>query len=120
STPEILAVANRLVPRLGGVGKILRATRDQGPRPELRGFTHADDEAAWVVDRIRELRTSAGVPLEGMAVLSRVNSRSEDFEEALSRARIPFQVRGGAFLSRPAARAILRRLRDGSATGVAA
>jgi DNA helicase-2/ATP-dependent DNA helicase PcrA len=120
STPEILEVANRLVPRLGGVGKVLRPTRQEGPKPELRGFPHPDDEAGWLVARIRELRATAGLPLEGMAVLSRVNSRSEDFEEALSRARIPFQVRGGAFLSRPAARAILRRLRDGSATGVAA
>jgi DNA helicase-2/ATP-dependent DNA helicase PcrA len=45
-----------------------------------------------------------------MAVLYRINSQSEDFEEALSRAGIPYQVRGGAFLSRPAARQMLRVL----------
>jgi DNA helicase II / ATP-dependent DNA helicase PcrA len=43
-------------------------------------------------------------------VLYRINSQSEDFEEALSRAGIPYQVRGGAFLSRPAARQMLRVL----------
>ena len=44
-------------------------------------------------------------------MLYRINSRSEDFEEALSEAGIPYQVRGGAFLARPAARGILRALR---------
>ena len=38
STPEILEVANRLVPRLGGVGKVLRATRPPGPRPAGPGL----------------------------------------------------------------------------------
>ena len=116
STPEILEVANRLVPRLGGVGKVLRATRPAGPDPQVRGFADADAEAAFLVSAVRTLGAD-GIPFERMAVLSRVNSRSEDFEEALSHARIPFQVRGGAFLSRPAARTVLRRLRDGSATG---
>ena len=45
-----------------------------------------------------------------VAVVYRVNARSEDFEEALADAGIPYQVRGGAFLSRPAARSVLRRL----------
>jgi DNA helicase-2/ATP-dependent DNA helicase PcrA len=118
STPEILEVANRLVPRLGGVGKVLRATRADGAHPEVRGFADADAEAAFLVSAVRTLHRD-GIPFERIAVLSRVNSRSEDFEEALAHARIPFQVRGGAFLTRPAARAVLRRLREGSSLGVA-
>ena len=118
STPQILDVANRLVPRLGGVGKVLRATRPDGPSPEIRGFLDPAIEVDHLVTRIRELHRD-GVPYEGIAVLYRVNSRSEDYEEALSKARIPFQVRGGAFLTRPAARSVLRRLRNSGATGVA-
>jgi DNA helicase II / ATP-dependent DNA helicase PcrA len=118
STPQILEVANRLVPRLGGVGKVLRATRPDGPQPEIRGFLDSTMETDNLVASIRALHRQ-GIPHEGMAVLYRVNSRSEDYEEALSKARIPFQVRGGAFLTRPAARSVLRRLRDQGATGVA-
>jgi DNA helicase-2/ATP-dependent DNA helicase PcrA len=119
STRQILEVANRLVPRLGGVGKTLRAVRPDGPEPEIRGFLDPGTETDHVVSRIGELHRN-GVPYEQIAVLYRVNSRSEDFEEALSKARIPFQVRGGAFLTRPAARSMLRRLRNAGATGVAA
>jgi DNA helicase-2/ATP-dependent DNA helicase PcrA len=46
-----------------------------------------------------------------MAVLYRLNARSEDFEEALALAGIPFQVRGGAFIRRPAAQRTIRLLR---------
>ncbi len=119
STPQILDVANRLVPRLGGVGKVLRAVRPDGPEPEIRGFLDPEMETDHVVRGIRELHRG-GVPYEEIAVLYRVNSRSEDYEEALSKARIPFQVRGGAFLTRPAARSVLRRLRNPAAAGVAA
>ena len=34
STPQVLALANRLVPQLGGAEKTLRATRDDGPEPD--------------------------------------------------------------------------------------
>src|SRR5207302_9676751 len=50
-----------------------------------------------------------------MAVLFRINGRSEDFEEELARAHIPFQVRDGSFLQRPAARSFAVRAR--AATG---
>lgn len=118
STPQVLAMANRLVPRLGGVGKVLRATRPDGPEPEMRAFLDPAMESGHVVSRVRELHRQ-GTPHDQMAVLFRVNSRSEDFEEALSRAGIPFQVRGGAFLTRQGARSVLRRLRNREETGVA-
>jgi DNA helicase-2/ATP-dependent DNA helicase PcrA len=108
STPEVLALANRLVPALGGEPKKLRSVRDSGPEPVVRTVT--GDEPGWVADRVAELHRDDGVPYEEMAVLYRVNARSEDFEEALAGAGIPYQVRGGAFLSRPAARSVLRRL----------
>ncbi len=56
STPQVLELANRLVPRLGGAEKTLRATRPDGPEPEL---AQASDEGAFVVERIRELESAA-------------------------------------------------------------
>src|SRR6185503_3977603 len=49
STPEVLEFANRLVPRLGGAEKVLRATRAEGPDPVTRSFSSTELEAAFVV-----------------------------------------------------------------------
>jgi DNA helicase-2/ATP-dependent DNA helicase PcrA len=108
SSPQVLALANRLVPRLGGAEKTLRATRPDGPEPELRGFASAEDEGAFVLERVRALRAE-GVPYEEMAVLMRLNARSVDFEELFADAEIPFQ--GAALLSRDGARQLLKGLR---------
>jgi DNA helicase-2/ATP-dependent DNA helicase PcrA len=40
-----------------------------------------------------------------------VNARSDDLEGPLAEAGIPYQVRGGSFLERPAVRAVVRLLR---------
>ena len=114
STPEVLTFANRLVPRLGGAEKVLRATRPSGAEPVTRSFGGAEDEAAFIVERIRELY-AAGTPFEEMALLFRTNARSADFEEALTEAGIAFQ--GAAFLSRNGAKQLLKALR-GSGTSV--
>jgi DNA helicase-2/ATP-dependent DNA helicase PcrA len=108
SSPQVLALANRLVPKLGGAEKTLRATRAEGPEPELRGFDSAEAEGAWVLERVRALRAE-GVPYEEMAVLIRLNARSVDFEELFADAEIPFQ--GAALLSRDGARQLLKGLR---------
>ena len=108
SSPQVLGLANRLVPKLGGAQKTLRATRAEGPEPELRGFGSPEDEGAFVLERVRSLRAD-GVPFEEMAVLMRLNARSVDFEELFADARIPFQ--GAALLSRDAARQLLKGLR---------
>ena len=116
STPQVLALANRLVPRLGGAEKQLRETHGSGPEPELRGFDSGDAEAAYVVERVRELH-AAGTPLEEMAVLIRLNARSVDFEEAFSDAEIPFQ--GAALLTRDAARQLLKGLGGSTSRSIA-
>ena len=110
STPEILELANRLVPKLGGAEKVLRATRPPGEAPALRACEDSEAEVAGIVANI-ETYHREDVPYEEIAVLYRINSRSEPFEEALSEAGIPYQVRGGAFLARPGARGMLRALR---------
>ncbi|HYY76709.1 MAG TPA: ATP-dependent DNA helicase UvrD2 [Gaiellaceae bacterium] len=118
STPEILATANGLVPKLGGARKVLRAVRPSGGEPVVRAFANGQTEVDALVARIAVLRDE-GIPDEELAVLYRINARSEDYEEALSIAGIPYQVRGGAFLARPAARATLRLLRRASGSRAA-
>jgi DNA helicase-2/ATP-dependent DNA helicase PcrA len=118
STPKILDVANRLVPKLGGAEKILKASRRGGGTPAIRLFSTPSGELRALITRIRTLH-SQGVPYEEMAILYRVNFRSEDYEEILSAENIPYQVADGAFLSRIAARHILAALRRSSSTEVA-
>jgi DNA helicase II / ATP-dependent DNA helicase PcrA len=109
STPEILALANRVAPRLGGARKLLRATKPAGPEPVLRPYETNEDEAAFIAARVGELR-ARGVPLCEIAVLYRAGFRSPLYEDALLGAGIPFQVREGAFLERPAGRSLVSRL----------
>jgi ATP-dependent DNA helicase UvrD/PcrA len=118
SSPQVLELANRLTPRLGGAAKTLRATRADGPEPVARPFPDRDEERRFVVGRITAL-AAEGVAYESIAVLFRLNARSEDWEEALTKAGIPFQVRGGAFLARPAARRLRRALAGSQSTAVA-
>ncbi|MFL5936201.1 MAG: ATP-dependent helicase [Gaiellaceae bacterium] len=101
SSPQVLELANRLVPELGGAEKTLRATRADGPEPVLRA---CEDEARFAVEQIRAL----GIAHDEVAVLCRTNARLVDFEEALNEAGIPAQ--GASFLGRESARFVLRRL----------
>jgi DNA helicase-2/ATP-dependent DNA helicase PcrA len=101
STPEVLELANRLVPRLGGSAKTLAATLPPGPEPVV-------GPGLDVVGHVRQLHAD-GVPLEEMAVLVRTNARTSEFEEAFHEAAIPFQ--GASLLARDAARQLLKALR---------
>ena len=111
STPEILSTANRLVPELGGSEKVLRAVLPSGPEPLTLVQPDRQTEAEFIVSQVRRL-AGEGVPYEEMAVLYRLNARSEDYEEAFALAGIPFQVRGAAFIRRQAAQRTIRMLRD--------
>jgi ATP-dependent DNA helicase UvrD/PcrA len=101
STPQVLDLANRLVPRLGGSAKTLAPTVSDGPEPLV-------GPALGVSARVRELHEE-GLALEEMAVLVRTNARTSEFEEAFHAAGIPFQ--GASLLGRDAARQLLKALR---------
>jgi DNA helicase II / ATP-dependent DNA helicase PcrA len=101
STPQVIELANRLVPRLGGSAKTLAPTLPDGPEPVV-------GPALSVVDDVRRLHAE-GLPLEEMAVLVRTNARTSEFEEAFHDAGIPFQ--GASLLARDAARQLLKALR---------
>ncbi len=115
SSPEILELANRLVPSLGGIRKTLRPNRPSGPSPVARAEPDEGAEVAAVVQAVQRLHVEEAVPLEEIAVLSRINARSEPFEEAFVAAGIPYQVRDGAFLRRPGPRGVVQRLQRASA-----
>jgi DNA helicase-2/ATP-dependent DNA helicase PcrA len=104
STPQVLELANRLVPKLGGAEKVLRPTLADGPEPVVRAYATPEAEGRDLVAAIRSL----AVPLEEVAILCRTNARLTDFEELLHDAHIPFQ--GASLLQRDAARRIVRRL----------
>jgi DNA helicase II / ATP-dependent DNA helicase PcrA len=101
STPQVLELANRLVPRLGGSAKTLAPTVSAGHDPFVA-------PGLDVVAHVRELR-AGGLPLEEMAVLVRTNARTTEFEEAFHDAGIPSQ--GASLLARDAARQLLKVLR---------
>jgi DNA helicase-2/ATP-dependent DNA helicase PcrA len=101
STAQVIELANRLVPRLGGSVKTLAPTLPDGPEPVV-------GPALSVVAHVRQLHED-GVPLEQMAVLVRTNARTSEFEEAFHEASIPFQ--GASLLARDAARQLLKALR---------
>jgi len=101
STAQVIELANRLVPRLGGSAKTLAPTLPDGPEPVI-------GPALSVAARVRELHAE-GLPLEQMAVLVRTNARTSEFEEAFHDAGIPFQ--GASLLARDAARQLLKALR---------
>jgi DNA helicase II / ATP-dependent DNA helicase PcrA len=117
SSPEVLELANRLVPKLGGAEKVLRTARPGGPEPLARAFVDAEGESSFVVERIRSLHAE-GVAYEEIALLVRTNARSADFEETLADAEIPFQ--GAALLARDGARQLLKGLRRSGEAAVAA
>ncbi len=114
STPQVLALANRLVPQLGGAEKVLRATLPEGPEPVVRPFATPEAEGEAIVAAIRAVEA----PLEEVAILCRTNARLTDFEELLHEARLPFQ--GASLLERDAARRIVRRLERSAGTPAAA
>jgi DNA helicase II / ATP-dependent DNA helicase PcrA len=103
SSPEILALANRLLaatPGRGpGAGKRLVATRPPGPEPAVTAFEHAEREARALVAEIGRL-ADAGVDADEVAVLVRTNAQIPPLEEALAAAGVRYQVRGELFFRR--------------------
>src|SRR5205807_8795195 len=79
STPQVLALANRLVPRLGGAEKVLRPTRPAGDEPEVRPSPTAEADGRFLVEQVR----AAGCPPEEIAILCRTHARLADVEAVL-------------------------------------
>jgi DNA helicase II / ATP-dependent DNA helicase PcrA len=95
STPEILALANASIAHnVHQHHKTLRAVRPAGVTPAAAALTDDDEQAAFVAQRLLELRDE-GVPLTEMAVLYRAHYQSITLQLELTRRGIPFEIRSG-------------------------
>ncbi|MGV0605148.1 ATP-dependent DNA helicase UvrD2 [Mycolicibacterium sp. XJ1904] len=104
STPQVVSLANRVIAgargRMAGSKLHLVGQRDPGPAPRFAEYPDEVAEAKAVAKNIKRLLESGTEPAE-IAVLYRINAQSEVYEEALTEAGVPFQVRGGeGFFSR--------------------
>ncbi|NUR26265.1 MAG: ATP-dependent helicase, partial [Catenulispora sp.] len=108
STPQVVALANALLDRAEGRAAKARvqliAQRADGPRPKFAEYSDAETEAREVSREIRKL-VDAGTKLSEIAVLYRINAQSEEYEQALSDAGVPYILRGvERFFERPEVR----------------
>jgi DNA helicase-2/ATP-dependent DNA helicase PcrA len=111
STPQVVAAAGAVLatPR----GRVpARAARPDGPAPVVTAY-ESDEAEAHGVARLVRTRQGSEHPWSHFAVLYRVNAQSALFEEAFTRARVPYRVRGGQrFLDRPEVQVALDAMRD--------
>ncbi|MFN0144068.1 MAG: ATP-dependent DNA helicase UvrD2 [Mycobacterium sp.] len=121
STPQVVSLANRVIGAARGrmAGSKLHLIGQRPPGPEAKFTEHPDEtaEATAVARSIKKL-IAAGTPASETAVLYRINAQSEVYEEALTEAGIPFQVRGGeGFFSRQEIRQALVALQRAADRG---
>ncbi|MER5365297.1 ATP-dependent DNA helicase UvrD2 [Streptomyces sp. NPDC002722] len=97
STPQVVHLANGLLGQARGRAAEHRlelvSQREPGPEPACTEYPDEPSEAEGTARRIRDL-IAAGVPAGEIAVLYRVNSQSEVYEQALADAGVPYQLRG--------------------------
>ena len=95
STGNILAAANAVIAHNPDrLGKQLWTAGEEGAPIELYAAYNEQDEARYVVERIRENIQSGACPSEH-AILYRSNAQSRNFEEQLSQHAIAYRVYGG-------------------------
>jgi ATP-dependent DNA helicase UvrD/PcrA len=115
STPQVLALANRLLAKApggdGGPPKRLVPTRPDGPQPIIRQFVSADEEERAIAAEARGL-IADGLAADQLAVLVRTNGQLVGFEAAFRAAGVPFQLRGERFFGRPEIRRAITAVRS--------
>ncbi len=96
STQAILDAGNAVLDNMANkYEKCLRAVKkDPGEKPWLIYFRDAYEEAAWVVDRIKEFYDQ-GMELSHQCVLFRSAYITIPLQAELSKRNIPFAVQGG-------------------------
>ena len=98
STPQVVKLANTVIgkatSRMAGTRLELIGQRPAGPEPIFTGYDDEHQEAAMTARAIKRLIDGGTRPAE-IAILYRINAQSAAFEQALTDAQIPYQVRGG-------------------------
>jgi len=95
STPEILQVANSAIAaNVQQFSKELSPVRKSGSRPSLVACEDASQQAAFVAQRVLELRDE-GADLNKMAVLYRSHFHALELQLELTRRNIPFSITSG-------------------------
>jgi len=95
STPEVLRFANTSLSfNVDQFPRELVPTRPSGARPVVVAAAQDDEQAAFVAQRVLELRDE-GIPLGEMAVLYRAHGHALELQLELGRRGIPYVVRAG-------------------------
>ncbi len=95
STPQILDLANRSIAfNVHQYEKTLRAHRPEGPLPAHVHLEDANQQAAFICQRILEF-VDEGLSLDDIAVLYRSHHHSMELQVEMTRCKIPFVVRSG-------------------------
>jgi DNA helicase-2/ATP-dependent DNA helicase PcrA len=95
STSTILKAANSVIQRNGSrLGKELWTAGEDGERIALYAAYNEQDEARFVIERIREYIDEHG-QAKDCAILYRSNAQSRNFEEQLAQRNIKYRVYGG-------------------------
>jgi DNA helicase II / ATP-dependent DNA helicase PcrA len=95
STPEILTVANSAISaNIHQFAKQLSPVRKAGEKPVLAVCHDASEQAAFVAQRVLELREE-GTSLQRMAVLYRSHFHALELQLELTRRNIPFSITSG-------------------------
>jgi len=95
STSTILKAANSVIERNGHrLGKQLWTAGEEGERIAVYAAYNEQDEARFVIERIREYIAEHG-DAKDCAILYRSNAQSRNFEEQLIQHDIPYRVYGG-------------------------
>ncbi|MEJ2114510.1 MAG: DNA helicase II, partial [Gammaproteobacteria bacterium] len=96
STNTILSAANSLIDNnKGRIGKKLWTDGDDGDPIYLYASYNEQDEAQFVVDKIKHWLETCGGRREDAAILYRSNAQSRMFEEVFISQSIPYRVYGG-------------------------
>lgn len=119
STPQIVEAANAALAGTVSQGVELRAQRPAGPPITATGHSDEVAEATAVAARIAQL-IAGGLPAREIAVLTRINAQTENFEDAFADKGVPYVVRGAArFFERPEVRKAVTLLRGAARSGEA-
>ncbi|MEZ5254996.1 MAG: ATP-dependent DNA helicase UvrD2 [Microthrixaceae bacterium] len=111
STPQILGLANTVLTLAPSRRFDLQPNRPDGAVPTIVSYDSETAEAQGVARAARDAHRP-GDRWGDQAVLVRTNAQLAVFEEAFSKARIPFRSRGkGRFLDQPEIKSALSRLK---------